>query len=166
MEQFLEEMKNVIEVSANRLIGLSDSEKREKKDSSNWSPIEILGHLVDSACNNHRRFILAQFKDDLIFDGYEQDKWTSSQNYYTEDWLSLVSLWKFYNFHIVHLCNQIPQNILELKRASHNLNEISWKKVNKNTPATLEYLITDYFGHLKHHIEQIFSMFDKDSTRV
>ncbi|MBU2583995.1 MAG: hypothetical protein KKH32_01555, partial [Bacteroidetes bacterium] len=73
---------------------------------------------------------------------------------------------KFYNLHIVHLCNQIPQNILELKRASHNLNEISWKKIDKNTPATLEYLITDYFGHLKHHIAQVFSMFDKDSTRV
>lgn len=166
MQKFLDEIKAFIESTANRLLDLSDSDVHKKINQDNWAPIEILGHLVDSACNNHRRFVLAQLKDDLIFDGYEQDRWTSSQNYFEEDWNSLVQLWKYYNYHIIHLCKQIPQNILEQKRASHNLNEISWKKVDKNTPATLEYLITDYFGHLKHHIAQVFSMFDKDSTRV
>jgi hypothetical protein len=122
MQKFLDEIKEFIESTANRLSDLLDSEVHEKSNRDNWSPIEILGHLVDSACNNHRRFVLAQFKDDLIFDSYEQDRWISSQNYFEEDWNSLVQLLKYYNYHIIHLCKQIPKNILERDRASHNLN--------------------------------------------
>ncbi|MBM4176496.1 MAG: hypothetical protein FJ213_10050 [Ignavibacteria bacterium] len=158
MKHFLDEMKKFIESTADRLLDMADSEVHKKRDDSYWSTAEILGHLIDSACNNHRRFVLAQFKSDLVFDGYDQDKWTAVQNYIGEDWQTLVLLWKNYNFHIIHLCGQIPENLLEKKRLSHNLNQIAWKKIDKSSSVTLEYFIKDYFGHLKHHIEQLFSI--------
>jgi hypothetical protein len=37
--------------------------------SSQWSGKEILDHLIDSAINNHRRFITSLSKEDLIFEG-------------------------------------------------------------------------------------------------
>ncbi len=155
MQQFLQEYKTLIEQTAERLLSLSDTEIYKKRNKDDWSPIEILGHLIDSACNNHRRFVLAQFNDDLIFDGYDQDEWTATQKYESEEWQTIVSLWMNYNLHIIHLCSQIPENILVMKRSSHNLDEIAWKKVDKSSPATLGYFIKDYFGHLEHHINQL-----------
>ena len=44
-----------------------------------WSPREIVGHLIDSAANNHQRFVRAQFTDDLVFSGYQQAEWVGVQ---------------------------------------------------------------------------------------
>lgn len=49
-----------------------------------WSPKQIIGHLIDSAANNHQRFVRAQFTDDLVFPGYEQEAWVEVQHYNDE----------------------------------------------------------------------------------
>ena len=34
-----------------------------KPAANKWSPKEIIGHLIDSATNNHQRFVRVQFED-------------------------------------------------------------------------------------------------------
>ena len=107
-----------------------------------WSKKEILGHLIDSAANNHQRFIRAQFETPVIF--YEQDLWVSIQNYQSESPELLIFLWEAYNRHLAHVIEQIPQQ---------NLSKTSIGK--DGTVCTLEFLINDYLNHLEFHLEQI-----------
>jgi len=158
MEKFIKEFKEAVESASSRLLAMSESQSKIRPGPDKWSPKEIIGHLIDSAANNHRRFVLAQLQEGLIFPGYEQDKWVVAQDYQTASWVSLVQLWKLYNLHILHLASCIPEDILLKKRIKHNLHEIAWQAVPQNQPATLDYFIRDYFNHMQHHLRQIFSI--------
>jgi DinB superfamily len=154
-DQFLTDFRETILSATARLKGITDEESRRGISTDNWTPIETLGHLVDSAANNHRRFVRAQFTDDLVFPGYEQERWVSSQKYRDESWPDLIQLWSAYNLHLLHVVSVIPENILTKARESHSLDQIAFNLVDKNQPATLEYLIRDYVDHLRHHLDQI-----------
>ena len=82
--QFLADFRETIVGATERLNGITPEESRLKRGPDDWAPIEILGHLVDSATNNHQRFVRAQFTDDLVFSGYDQDGWVSTQKYRDE----------------------------------------------------------------------------------
>ncbi|MEW5797826.1 MAG: DinB family protein [Bacteroidota bacterium] len=157
MEQlFLDDFKQTIVSAGQRLPTLSESQATIPSAPGKWSPKEIIGHLIDSASNNHQRFIRAQFKNDLIFDGYEQDDWVKVQRYQQEEWNQLIALWKTFNLHLLHAVAQIPDSILKKEHTHHNLDQRAFKPVPKEKPATLEYFIIDYVDHLKHHLRQIF----------
>jgi hypothetical protein len=68
-----------------------------------------------------------------------------------------------YNLHLLHLISHIPEQKLCRPHHAHSLNKIAWKLLSETEPATLEYLIHDYIGHLKHHLGQIFA--GGDATR-
>lgn len=153
---FLLVFQQTLIVAEQRLLSMSETQAATPRAPGKWSPKEIIGHLIDSASNNHQRFIRAQFKDDLIFDGYEQDAWVKVQHYQQEDWKQIVALWKSFNLHLLHAVAQIPDSILKKEHAHHNLDERAFKPVPKEKPATLEYFIIDYVDHLKHHLRQIF----------
>ncbi|KAB2878188.1 DinB family protein [bacterium] len=159
MKTFLKEFRHTLEGASARLQKLSDEQSRIPKTSGKWSAKQIIGHLVDSAGNNHQRFVRAQFKGDLVFPGYEQEAWVKAQNYETENWRELIQLWKSYNLHIIHVVENIPADILKQKRVKHNLHQIAWKTIPEQEPATLEYFIRDYVGHLMNHLEQIWSQY-------
>ncbi|MFH1686262.1 MAG: DinB family protein [bacterium] len=138
-----------------RLSSIPEEKAACRPGPGKWSAKEIVGHLIDSACNNHRRFVIAQTKDDLIFDGYDQERWVRVQDYQSRPWPELVLLWAAYNRQLVHLVSCIPPEVLTKPRARHSLDQIAWKKVPADTPTTLEYLIRDYLGHMQMHLEQI-----------
>ncbi|MDP2035979.1 MAG: DinB family protein [Ignavibacteria bacterium] len=154
LKSFLGEQKEYLLESYAKLLLISDGEASSKQDGK-WSKKEILGHLIDSASNNHQRFVRAQFKEDLVFLGYDQDEWVRVQNYQYVNWYSLVELWKGFNFLIAHLAAEIPDEILLAERKKHNLFDIASVAIPENKPATLDYFIRDYYVHLKHHMEQI-----------
>lgn len=153
--QFLSEFRETILNATARLQGISQDQSSGDVAADNWRPIEILGHLVDSAANNHQRFVRAQFTDDLVFPGYEQNGWVDVQKYCESSWPELVQLWSSYNLHLRHLASVIPNNILTKPREKHNLDQIAFKQVDKNEATTLEYFIRDYVDHLRHHLNQI-----------
>ena len=155
--QFLRDFRTTVVDATARLREIPATESRQKSAPDDWSPIEILGHLVDSAANNHQRFVRAQFTDELVFPGYEQNGWVSSQKYADESWPELIQLWSSYNLHLHHLASVIPAPILTKPRATHNLDQIAFKVVDKNKATTLEYFIRDYVDHLQHHLDQIFA---------
>lgn len=156
-DQFLDDFRETIVNATARLREIPEEQSREKGSPDDWAPIEVLGHLIDSAANNHQRFVRAQFTDDLVFGGYEQNQWVSSQRYIAESWASVIELWSAYNLHLLHAASVIPKNVLTKPRASHTLDQIAFNLVDKNETTTLEYLIRDYVDHLRHHLDQIFT---------
>jgi hypothetical protein len=157
MKGALEDFRSTIEGGAGRLRAMSDEDARVLRGGEEgWSAKEIIGHLIDSAANNHRRFVLAQFKDDLIFEGYAQEDWVRAQHYADAPWPGLVELWRAYNLHLLHVMASAPEETLQRPRASHSLDRIAFHTVDASQPATLEYLMRDYIEHLKHHLAQIF----------
>ena len=154
MDQFVKEFRDTIEGARAELLRISADDASVSKDGE-WSPKQVVGHLIDSAANNHQRFVRAQFTHDLVFPGYEQDKWVEAQKYNDASWPDLIHLWAAYNLHICHLISVIPEHVLTIERHEHNLDQIAWKAVDRNTPTTLKYFVQDYAGHMRHHLEQI-----------
>ena len=155
--EVVEDFRRTVERSAARLLALAECERdRRAPGEEGWTPKQIVGHLIDSASNNHRRFVLGQFTGDLVFDGYAQEDWVRAQGYDSADWDGLVALWRAYNLHLAHVMSRAPVEVLQRERAAHTLDSIAFKAVPRARPATLEYLMRDYVAHLKHHLRQIF----------
>ena len=155
MEDVIEDFRRTVEDAARRMLLISEEESGAPRAGGKWSPKEIVGHLIDSASNNHQRFVRAQFTDHLVFPGYEQEAWVRAQGYRDEPWPLLVELWRSFNLHLAHVMARAPESERPAGRGGHNLHEIGWVKVGEREPATLEYLMRDYIGHLKNHLRQI-----------
>ena len=155
MRDFVAEFERTVEEAAARLLALGEEESGRRPGEGAWSAKEVVGHLIDSAANNHQRFVRAQTRDDLVFDGYEQDEWIAAQHYAEAPWARLVELWRLYNLHLAHVVARVPEGELKRPRHPHSLHRIAFRLVDEREPATLEYLIRDYLAHLKHHLAQI-----------
>jgi hypothetical protein len=115
----------------------------------NWqkrSIKQVVGHMVDSASNNHQRMVRLQYNKELVFPDYRQDNdlWITIQNYQDANWQNIVQLWKFYNLHIIHVIQSIDLNKLE-----NYWNDFEGTKV------TLEQMIEGYLWHLELHLKEI-----------
>ena len=154
-------LKEVVTKAVERLQKNSDEEASQRPKPHKWSKKEVLGHLIDSACNNHRRFILSLKKPDLVFEGYDQDLWVVQQKYQDAGWEDLIALWQHYNLHLAHVIHSIPEDKLSLKRNKHNLDQIAWKTISGGEPVSLGYFILDYIGHLEHHLAQVIKDYQK-----
>ena len=109
-----------------------------------WSSKELIGHLIDSAANNHQRFVRAALTGVLEFPGYDTDGNVRVQAVQEADWLTLVTLWASYNRYLAHVIAHLPEEKLG-----------AWCRIGNAEPVTLEFLATDYLAHLKHHLGQI-----------
>ena len=156
MDNWLEDFRRTLDSAVEQLLLISEAESAVAKAAGKWSAKEIIGHLIDSASHNHQRFVRAQFKDDLVFPGYEQEEWVRVQRYNDEPWQRLVQLWWHYNSHILHVMSTVPVPTRTKLRAKHNLHQLAWKPVDEREPVTLEYFMRDYVDHLQHHLRQIF----------
>jgi hypothetical protein len=155
MQDYVTRLLAVIQEAAPPLRDLSEDASARRPAPGKWSPHEIIGHLIDSASNNHQRFVRAQLKDDLIFDGYEQDAWVALQHYQQAPWLELIELWTSFNRHIARVMASVPESVRAKPRHRHNLHQLAWRPVPENEPATLDYFMRDYVAHLEHHLQQI-----------
>lgn len=128
------------------LIGLSDAEVQRRPAGSAWSIKEIIGHLVDSASNNHQRWVRLQISDGLRFPDYQCDneKWIRIQQYNNQDWESLLSLWRFFNLHLSFIVRCVDKGCLRNK----------WI-IEEDAIVTLNDLMMDYLIHLNDHLDQV-----------
>jgi hypothetical protein len=122
-----------------------------------WSARQIIGHLIDSACNNHRRFIINQAEGDrLIVDPYEQDAWVERNRYAETPAAELVPMWAGYNRHIARVLEAIPDAVLNRARGPIADYSFPYMATRPTTDyATLGYLAEDYVAHLRYHLKQI-----------
>jgi hypothetical protein len=155
MIDYVDDLRStVVRVSAS-LADRSEDVVTRRPAPGKWSAKEIIGHLVDSAANNHQRFVRAQFQDDLVFTGYAQAEWVAAQRYQDAPWRDLLTLWREYNLHIARLIEVMPAEVRLRARRRHNLHELAWQSVPAEQPTTLDYFMRDYVSHLHHHLRQI-----------
>ena len=155
MSGYVLELRNAIRKATPLLRQIGDEASGQPPRPGKWSPREVIGHLIDSASNNHQRFVRALFQDDLVFLGYDQDAWVTVQAYRDANWKDLIELCMLFNLQIARLMEAIPEQQRRKQRARHNLDVLAWKTVPREEPATLDYFMADYVGHFKHHLNQL-----------
>ncbi|RFS26929.1 DinB family protein [Chitinophaga silvatica] len=114
-----------------------------KPQPSKWSKKEILGHLIDSAANNHQRFVRIQFEETPTI-RYQQNDWNKLSNHQLQDAEVLVNAWLHYNTFLKGIIQQIPVTALSREGIG-----------GEGIPFTLAYIIQDYVSHMEHHLRQI-----------
>lgn len=126
---------------------------RRKPAPDKWSAQEIIGHLIDSASNNHQRFVRPQQGGDYSGPGYEQEHWVSVQGYRDAPWMELLDLWRLYNRHLARVIERVAPGTLGV--TCH---------VGEYAPATLGFVIEDYLAHLRHHLRQVRAIGDRGKS--
>jgi DinB superfamily len=137
--------EELLQAVPRRLADIPDDVAAHKPAPNRWSKKEILGHLIDSAANNHQRFVRAQSAPRLEFPGYEQEFWVATQAYAGAPWPDLVNLWLLLNRHLVRVLKAMPAAVL-----SHEC------IIGGRPAVTLEALAVDYLRHLNQHLTQLF----------
>ena len=138
------ELEKVLATVPSRLSPITDHDASLPRIVGKWSCKQILGHLIDSAANNHHRFVRAQIERSLDMPGYTQNEWVSVQSYQQRSWNDLVTLWTSYNRHILHLILTAPAEHLTIAC-----------RISGDESGPLEFLMVDYVAHLEHHLNQI-----------
>jgi hypothetical protein len=155
MSHYIDELLRTIDEAGAEFRDADTDAAARRPAAGGWSPKELVGHLIDSAAINHQRFVRARWQDDLVFAGYAQDRWVDAQQYQSGPWVELVLLWQEYNRHLARVMASTPAAVLFREHGTHNLHEIAWRTVPVSVPATLDYFMRDYVGHLQHHVAQI-----------
>ena len=154
-EKYYEELKKLITGAAGRMLDLEEEDFEFKASPEKWSKKEILGHLIDSALNNHQRFIRAWDNDDLIFDGYDQVEWVKRSGYQQREKEELIHLFISVNLHLALVVKDKDDAELTKTTNRHNFDQIGMRPVEKGSETSLGFLIEDYKFHLIHHLKQI-----------
>ena len=145
MKEIATHLNEIVNASSEQMKKLSAQDWEFRKAPEKWSRKEILGHMIDSAANNHQRFVRAQYGDKTPI-SYDGNKWVSVEKHHDAPTGNLIGLWAFYNLHLAHIISNIPKekyNVLFNADAAE--------------PKTLEWLVQDYIHHLVHHLKQILS---------
>jgi hypothetical protein len=145
MQPTILNLEKIIHTYSPRLAAVPDLLYAEKPRLDKWSKKEILGHLVDSAQNNIRRFIVAQYEDCPTI-GYAQDAWVACSDYPHYAIGDLIMLWTLLNRHIVVILRQMSAD------AAQRLCSMGGQ------PQNLEWVAADYCNHLLHHLHQILDL--------
>ena len=146
MQATIEHLEKIVNNYYRRLEAIPEEEYTQRPRPEKWSKKEIMGHLVDSAQNNIRRFVVAQYED-IPRIGYEQDKWVALADYQHCPAGDLVTLWRLLNLHICRILTGISPETALRKCAMGN-----------NQEYTIEWLAADYCNHLLHHLHQVLEL--------
>jgi hypothetical protein len=144
MLNIAKDLRETVETALPLLEDITDGDASVPKAPGKWSRKEILGHLIDSACNNQQKFVRTMARPQLDFAGYKQDLWVESQKYNAADWRDLIALWRAYNLHLAHVIEHVGPELLGNSIAIEDAGTFS-----------LEFIMKDYVEHLKHHLMQI-----------
>jgi hypothetical protein len=144
MKELSEKLVQAVQSAEAILRRVSDSESSTPALKGGWSRKQVIGHLIDSASNNHQRFVRASLQGSLEFPGYDQDGCVRVQAVQSAPWPLLVTLWMNYNLYLAHVIAHLPAPKLE-----------SQCQIGDDVPVTLKSLAEDYLTHLSHHLAQI-----------
>ena len=109
-----------------------------------WSPKEELGHLLDSAANNHQRIVRAQLEDKPAMPGYDGDRWVELHRYQQRHWNDLIERWRILNLQLLAAAEAVPDS--------------AWSRtctIGDSKPLTLRFVFEDYLDHMLHHLGHI-----------
>ena len=143
MELVADELKLFLKIADNlRQIDTRSASVRPAP--GKWSKKEILGHLIDSATNNHQRFVRMQLTAHLELPGYDQEAWVRLQHYQDRPWREIIDMWQVYNTQLVEVIRNIDPKALRN----------TWRAPD-GKDVDLEFVVRDYLVHMRHHLDQI-----------
>jgi hypothetical protein len=144
MGEAARDLRAEVESALPRLRQLGEAAVTSDRGTGKWIKKEILGHLIDSAANNHQRFVRAPLADPFVGPGYDQEAWVARHRYRDRPWKELVEIWAGLNSQVAYAMESVPPD----RRGTRCL-------IGDNEPATLEWWMRDYVRHLRHHLAQI-----------
>jgi hypothetical protein len=144
MKELSEKLVRAVKFAEGKLRHVSESDSGTPVLKGGLSRKQVLGHLIDSASNNHQRFVRASLQGSLEFPGYDQDGCVRVQAVQSAPWPLLVTLWRNYNLYLAHVIANLPVAKLETQC-----------RIGDGEPVTLGFLAEDYLTHLLHHLGQI-----------
>lgn len=143
MREQAERLKQVLAEAEPRLRGITDDDALKPRLKGGWSSKQLIGHLIDSASNNHQRFVRASLQGSYEGPGYGSNDWVDLEDYQNQKWADLIVLWAAYNRHLAHLIARLPEDKAKLPC-----------QIGKNE-YTFEWVVTDYVDHMIGHLKQI-----------
>ena len=157
-QEVIDNIKTVMNREILMLLSLSEEQVSLKRNSQNRTVKMLVGHLIDSASNNHQRMVRLQYAPRcghsmpntemgmLVFPDYTQDNdlWIALQDYQHEDWQQIVMLLKLYNQHICHVIRSVDETKLDNYWIDYEGCRVS-----------LDAMIRGYVNHLNLHFGHI-----------
>jgi len=127
-----------------RLKALPSARVERKPAPDAWSPKEELGHLLDSAANNHQRIVRTQLEEHPAMPNYDGDAWVALHQYQRRDWQSLIERWVVLNSQLMAAAEAVPDS--------------AWTRtlaIADSGPLTLQFVFDDYVEHMLGHLRHI-----------
>lgn len=127
-----------------RLLSLPAGQVGRKPSPSKWSPKEELGHLLDSAANNHQRIVRTQLEEKPAMPGYDGDRWVELHRYQQRPWPELIELWRYLNQQLLVAAEAVPNS--------------AWARtctIADSGPLTLQFVFDDYIKHMMEHLRHM-----------
>ncbi len=144
MRDIAVQIRDIVGQACTAFAAMPPEEVTFKKSPEEWSKKEILGHLIDSAANNHQRIVRACYNAADTFPPYQQTEWVRIQRYNEQDWETLVVFWRAYNLHLAWLIERMPAQALSAPCS-----------IGKEELVSAEFVIRDYLRHVQHHLKDL-----------
>lgn len=148
-EPITEGVLNLINEWESKLLRLDNELITTRRNSQDRTIKQIVGHMIDSASNNTHRIVHMHYQPSpLRFPNYatngNNDRWIAIQNYQDENWGDMINLWKYSNFHIIHVIKNVDSSKLDNQ----------WH-YSEERLISLKAGIIDYLRHFKLHLDEI-----------
>jgi hypothetical protein len=142
--QSLKQLSALIHDVPPMLSKLPQSRVETKPSPIKWSPKEELGHLLDSAANNHQRIVRTQLEREPKMPGYDGNAWVELHKYQHREWREMIELWQALNRQLLTAAEAVPES--------------AWSRtctIADSKPLTLKFVFEDYIRHMVHHLQHI-----------
>ena len=142
--QSLKRLHAIINEVPSRLSKFPLPQVESKPSPAKWSPKEELGHLLDSAANNHQRIVRGQLEDEPKMPGYDGNAWVELHKYQQRDWNEMIDIWRALNRQLLAAAEAVPES--------------AWSRtctIADSPPLTLKFVFEDYIDHMVHHLQHI-----------
>jgi hypothetical protein len=142
--ELAEDLRGALAAGLRRLNASFDAQSSAGNSApGKWSAKEVIGHLIDSALNNHQRVVRLNIDTRVDLPGYQQNEWVRVQGYADRSWFDLLKLWEVVNLHLAEAIQRTPKHSLE-----H-----TWFYDGERVP--LGHIIEDYTAHMNHHLRAL-----------
>ncbi len=144
LDETAQRLSAIVDRTVPVLRAIGEEEVKLERAGGGWSRKQILGHLIDSASNNHQRFVRAALQGRLEWPGYDQNGCVQVEAFQEAPWTLLLDAWSATNRLLAHILSHLPPAAANVPC-----------RIGDEPDLSLAALATSYLTHLEHHLEQI-----------
>jgi hypothetical protein len=144
MHEIAEHLAGVVERAADLLGGIREEQAGAPVLAGGWSRKQVIGHLIDSASNNHQRFVRAALAGSLEWPNYDQDGCVRVEAFQDAPWEMLLEVWRALNRLLSHVLAHLPAGAASAPC-----------RIGDHAPMPLEQVARSYVAHMQHHLGQL-----------